>query len=155
MVFIVDNIKYYSKFKLFYVTILTMYSYETTVKLHQTDGAGRLFFSEQFTMVHDAYQQLLESLGIGFSVIFKKKNYFCPIVHAQADYKKPLFVDDRLTIELTVSHIGESSFSFAYRLLNEKNSLVGTAKTVHVAVSKKSGKKITLPPEIRKALAKV
>ena len=153
MVFIDEKIKILSQ--IIYGIIFFMHSYKTTVKLHQTDGAGRLFFGEQFNMVHDAYQELLASLGIGFSVILKKKNYFCPIVHAEADYKKPLFVDDRLTIEMTVNHIGESSFSFVYRLLNDKNALVGTAKTVHVAVAKKSGKKMTLPAEIRKALAKI
>ncbi len=132
-----------------------MYIYKTSIKLHETDAAGRLFFSQQFKLVHDAYEQLLESLGFGFSVIFKRKSYFLPIVHAQADYKKPLSVGARVTIQVTVAHIGTTSFAFSYRLLNDKNVLVGNAKTVHVAVAKKTGKKINLPTEIRKALTKV
>ncbi len=132
-----------------------MFTYKTTIKLHQTDAAGRLFFSQQFNLIHDAYQELLADLRIGFPVIFKKRNYFLPIVHAQADYKKPLFADDRLSIEVTVSHIGESSFALSYELLNNKKTIVGTAKTVHVSVAKTTGKKIVLPSEIRSALKKV
>ena len=131
-----------------------MFTYKTTIKLHETDAAGLLFFSQQFKLIHDAYEELLESRGIGFSVMLKKKSYFLPIVHAESDYKKPLFVGDRLTIEVAVSHVGKTSFTFSYRLLKNK-IVVGTAKTVHVTISKKTGQKIPLPPEMRKALTKV
>lgn len=132
-----------------------MFTYKTIVKLHETDAAGLLFFSQQFKLFHDAYEELLDRLGFGFSTLFKKKNYFLPIVHAAADYKKPLFVGDRLNIDVTVGHIGETSLSFTYRLLNDKKIVVGTGKTVHVAISRKTGKKIPLPKEIRTALKKV
>lgn len=132
-----------------------MFTYKTTIKLHETDAAGLLFFSQQFKLIHDAYEELLDSRGIGFAVMLKKKSYFLPIVHAEADYKKPLFVGDRLTIEVRVGHVGETSFSFVYRLLKDKKILVGTGQTVHVTISKKTGKGIPLPPEMRKALTKV
>ncbi|MCB9771859.1 MAG: acyl-CoA thioesterase [Candidatus Omnitrophica bacterium] len=131
-----------------------MFTYKTTIKLHETDAAGLLFFSQQFKLIHDAYEELLDSRGIGFSVMLREKSYFLPIVHAESDYKKPLFVGDRLTIKVSVSHIGETSFSFSYQLLKNSNILVGTAKTVHVTISKKTGKKIPLPKEMRKALGK-
>ena len=132
-----------------------MFSYKTTIKLHETDAAGRLFFSQQFKLIHDAYEELLSRLGLGFSVILKKKNYFLPIVHAGADYIKPLGVGDLLTIEVVVSNIGETSFTLAYRLMKDKNSVVGRGETVHVAVLKKTGQKISLPKEIRAALKKI
>jgi 1,4-dihydroxy-2-naphthoyl-CoA hydrolase len=131
-----------------------MFTYKTTIKLHETDAAGLLFFAQQFKLIHDAYEELLESRGIGFAVMLKKKSYFLPIVHAEADYKKPLFVGDHLTIEVTVSHIGKTSFTFAYCLLKGR-IVVGTGKTVHVTIAKKSGKGIPLPPEMRKALTNV
>lgn len=128
-----------------------MYTYKTTVKLHDTDAAGLLFFSNQFKMVHEAYETLLESIGLGFATLIRKKDYFLPIVHAESDYKKPLFVADRLTIEVTVEHIGKTSFTFAYTLRRD-NEIVGTAKTVHVTVDKKTQKKVPLPKEMRKAV---
>ena len=126
-----------------------MYVYQTKIKLHETDAAGLLFFSNQFKLVHDAYESLLEKIGFGFAELIKNKDYFLPIVHAEADYKLPLFVGDVIEIQVVVDHIGTTSFSFEYKLLNHKNELVGTAKTVHVTIDKKSHQKIPLPSDMR------
>ena len=134
---------------------MPVYTYKTVIKLHETDAAGLLFFSHQFKLVHDAYEALLETIGFGFAILLTKKKYFLPIVHAEADYKAPLFVGDRITIEIAIERIGETSFIFVYKLLNEQKHLVGTAKTVHVTVNKKTQKKISLPNDMRKALEKL
>lgn len=68
-----------------------MFTYKTTIKLHETDAAGLLFFSQQFKLIHDAYEELLDSRRDRFRGHAKKED-FLPIVHAEADYKKPLFV---------------------------------------------------------------
>ncbi|MCA9407426.1 MAG: acyl-CoA thioesterase, partial [Candidatus Omnitrophica bacterium] len=62
-----------------------MYTYQTKIKLHETDAAGLLFFSNQFKLIHDAYESLLESLGLSFQELIRNKNYFLPIVHAESD----------------------------------------------------------------------
>ena len=131
-----------------------MFNYKTQIRLHDTDAAGILFFAHQFAIVHDAYEQLLEKLGFSFPTMLKKRSYFLPIVHAESDYKSPLFVGDKITIGITVGHIGETSFSFLYTIRNQKNILVGTAKTVHVTIDKKKRTKITLPKEVRSSLNK-
>ncbi len=131
-----------------------MFTYKTQIRLHDTDAAGILFFANQFVIVHDAYEKLLEKLGFSFATMLTKRSYFLPIVHAESDYKAPLFVGDRITIAITVGHVGETSFSFEYAIRNQKNILVGTAKTVHVTISKKSRTKIALPKEVRDSLEK-
>ena len=72
---------------------------------------------------------------------------------AESDYLAPLFVGDKITITITVGKIGKTSFSFNYVIRNGKNT-VGTAKTVHVTVDKKTKKKIPLPKEVRGSLEK-
>ena len=129
-----------------------MYTYQTKIKLHDTDAAGLLFFSHQFEMVHDAYEGLLESIGFGFAELLRNQNFFLPIVHAESDYKKPLFVGDVIEIQITVENVGETSFTFAYKLLNARQEIVGTARTVHVTIDKKSGKKIILPKLMREKI---
>ena len=131
-----------------------MYAYQTIIKLHDTDAAGILFFSHQFEIIHDAYEALLAKLGVGFPILIKEKNYFLPIVHAEADYKAPLFVGDRITIQVQLAHVGTTSFTFSYKLLDAKKRLVGTARTVHVTTNKKTKKKIPLPPDMRRAIDK-
>jgi 1,4-dihydroxy-2-naphthoyl-CoA hydrolase len=126
-----------------------LYTYQTKIKLHETDAAGLLFFSNQLKLMHDAYESLLETLGVGFAELLRNKNYFLPIVHAEADYKQPLFVGDVIEIQVTVESVGTTSFTFAYQIFGNKENLVGTGKTVHVTIDKKTGKKTPLPPEMR------
>lgn len=132
-----------------------MYTYKTKIKLHETDAAGLLFFSNQFKLIHDAYESLLEKYGVGFAKLIREKSHFLPIVHAEADYKAPLFVDEQITIQVTVQNVGTTSFSFAYKLLNAKKQVVGTGLTVHVTTDKKTRKKIPLPREMRAAIERI
>ncbi len=132
-----------------------MYTYQTKIKLHDTDAAGLLFFSHQFEIIHDAYEALLESMGLGFAELIRNKAYFLPIVHAESDYKLPLFVGDTIEIQVTVENIGETSFTFAYKLLNSKGELVGTARTVHVTIDKSTHQKIFLPKEMRTKISEL
>lgn len=129
-----------------------MYTYQHKIKLHESDAAGIIFFSNQFKIVHDAYESLLDHLGLGFPVLLKEKSYFLPIVHAESDFKKPILVGDLLEIHVTVEHVGETSFTFAYTILNTQQDCVGTAKTVHVTIDKKTRQKIPLPKEMREKI---
>ena len=126
-----------------------MYIYQTKIKLHETDAAGLLFFSNQFKIIHDAYELWMESLGLGFAELLKNKDYFFPIVHAESDFKSPLFVGDPIEIHVTLDNVGQTSFTLGFKILNTKHDVVGTAQTVHVAVDKKKHQKIPLPKEIR------
>ena len=132
-----------------------MYTYQTKIKLHDTDAAGLLFFSHQFEIMHDAYESLLETIGFSFAELIRNKDFFLPIVHAEADYEQPLFVGDVIEVQVTVEKIGTTSFIFAYKLLNAKNQLVGTGRTVHVTMDKKTHKKITLPPLMREKIEQI
>ena len=130
-----------------------MFTYTTKIRLHDTDAAGVIFFANQFKIIHDAYEDLLETFGWGFKKMLKSTEYFLPIVHAESDYKAPVLVGDKITITIKVGHIGKTSFSFEYTLKRGK-TLVGTAKTIHVTVDQKTSKKIPLPASLRSALNK-
>ncbi len=132
-----------------------MHTYKTKIKLHETDAAGLLFFSHQLKLMHDAYESLLEKMGFGFARLIRELPYFLPIVHAEADYKAPLFVGDVITIGVTVANIGKTSFTFAYQIKKADHTLVGSGQTVHVTINKKTKKKISLPKDLRKAIASI
>jgi 1,4-dihydroxy-2-naphthoyl-CoA hydrolase len=130
-----------------------MFTYKTKIRLHDTDAAGIIFFANQFKIIHDAYEDLLEKYGWSFRKMLQGTSYFLPIVHAESDYLAPVFVGDNIDIAIKVGHIGETSFSFEYTLKRGK-TLVGTAKTVHVTINPKTRKKTPLPTALRKALKK-
>ncbi len=131
-----------------------MFTYKTKIRLHDTDAAGIIFFANQFKIIHDAYEDLLEKFGWSFKKMLQGTDYFLPIVHAESDYKVPVFVGDKIAITVKVGHIGTTSFSFEYTLKRGK-TLVGTAQTVHVTINQKTRKKISLPRAMRSALKKL
>ena len=130
-----------------------MFTYKTEIRLHDTDAAGRIFFANQFKIVHDAYEELLVKFKFSFPTMLKGGRYFLPIVHAESDYKAHLTVGDKITISIRVAHIGNTSFTFEY-IIRRGKVVVGTAKTVHVTVDVKTDKKTPLPAHLRRSLEK-
>ena len=132
-----------------------MFVWRTTVKLHDTDAAGLLFYGHQFKMAHDCYEAMLESIGFPMAWWLREADCFLPIVHAEADFLLPLFVGDQVEIQLRSEKLGDSSYTLAQDFLDSKGRTVGTVKTVHVVVNKKSGRKTTIPDRFRAALEKL
>ncbi|MBI5150073.1 MAG: acyl-CoA thioesterase [Candidatus Omnitrophica bacterium] len=132
-----------------------MYVYQTRIRLHDTDAAGVIFFANQFKIIHDAYEGLLETVGFGFAELISHKDFFLPIVHAESDYKMPLSVGDVLEVRVKVEKVGQTSFTLSYALVNARKETVGTGRTVHVTVSKATQKKIPLPADLRAKLEKL
>ena len=132
-----------------------MYTYQTKIKLHETDAAGLLFFSNQFKIVHDAYEGLLERIGFGFAQLIREKKFFLPIVHSESDFKLPLFVGDLIEVQTMVEKVGKTSFTLFYKILDTSQCIVGTAQTVHVTVDSETHKKTPLPSGLRSKLEQI
>ena len=121
--------------------------HNTTVKMYDTDAAGILYFASQFRFVHDAFESFLNHHEIFLKDMLSHKDYMFVIVHTESDYLEPVYLGDELTIELSVSKIGQTSVTFSYNLFRS-SSLVGRAKTVHVAINSKSRQKIEIPKHL-------
>ena len=123
--------------------------------MHDTDAAGVLYFANQLRIAHEAFEAYMAGTGANMRHVVHEADYAVVIVHAEADYRAPLHVGDELTVEMTATHIGDSSFELDYRILQPAGRLAGTAKTVHVAIDRKAWKKRALPPEVRAAIERL
>jgi len=130
-----------------------MFTVSTVVKLRETDAAGVLFFGNYFHLIHDAYEAFLESIDFSMSYIINESPVWLLIVHAEADYKKPLGVGDPIMIEIEVGTIGNASFKLKYGVKGSDGSLFAQLETTHVAVDRNSRKTVRLPDSIRDSLA--
>ena len=75
------------------------------------------------------------------------------IARAEVDYRSPSEWNDELTVKLRVSHVGNSSWTYDYKILNEeKNLLIAEGRTVQVAYNYFKRTKIPIPPKIREKL---
>ena len=95
----------------------------------------------------------MEQQGVGFGGMLREKNYICPIVHAEADYKRSLWVGDVTTINLRILEVRRRAYTISTQLLTPDGELACTIRTVHVAVDKDSKRAIRLPEELVKALS--
>jgi 1,4-dihydroxy-2-naphthoyl-CoA hydrolase len=124
-----------------------MFEYKTTIKMHDTDAAGILFFANQFKLVHDAFEGLMESGGLGVGKLLANGRFILPIVHAETDFFEPLRVGDRVAIKLSIKNKGTSSFRLSHKIY-KGDKLAGSGETVHVSIDRNTGKKIALPGEV-------
>lgn len=124
---------------------------ESTVRLYDTDAAGFLFFGAQFRFAHEALENFLEHLGLPIAEIVRGRNVLFPVVHAEADYRLPLAVGDRLTVRVGVRALGERSFTIGYRLFVADGRDAGSVTTVHAALDAAAGSSCPLPTAVREA----
>jgi len=124
---------------------------ESTVRLYDTDAAGFLFFGAQFRFAHEALEGFLEHLGFPIAQLIRGRQVLFPVVHAEADYRTPLTVGDRLTVRVVVRALGERSFTIGYRLLLADGRDAGSVTTVHAALDPATGTSCQLPDAVRVA----
>ncbi|MHC4998492.1 MAG: acyl-CoA thioesterase [Planctomycetota bacterium] len=128
-----------------------MYTYQTRIRLHHTDAAGVVFFSNLFVIAHDAYESFLES-HLTLNTLLSDGAYIIPIVHAEADYLLPLTLSETLRVELSLEQMGTSSFNLGYVIKNSKMETAVRLKTIHAVQLKDNGKTIPIPEPLRHVL---
>jgi len=123
-----------------------------TIKLHDTDAAGILFFANQFRIIHDLYERFLATIGFAFQDRFSRKDFLIPIVRAEADFNHPLTVGDVVEVSVSVAAVGNTSFTLEYYLTDLNGATAGYARTVHVTVDAHTMRKMPLPQTLRNKL---
>ncbi len=132
---------------------LDMFKVRSKITLKDTDAAGIIFFSNILVKAHEAYEELLEEIGINLNEAIRKNDYLIPIVHAEADYRSTLVQGDSVIISVFVENIGESSFCLKYDFTIEHNKiLAANARTVHACISKQTRAKIPIPDSLKSKL---
>jgi 1,4-dihydroxy-2-naphthoyl-CoA hydrolase len=117
------------------------------------DAAGVLFFPTLFRHAHDAYEAFMTDQGIALHETLADGRYAVPIVHAEADFHRPLSHGTDVTIMLEVARLGESSFTVAYRFIDPAGESCATARTVHVVIERAGGMRRPVPESWRERLA--
>lgn len=134
------------------------FSYEYTIQFRDTDAAGVVYFANIISICHIAYEASLIRSGIDLKVFVNNPEFAVPITHVSADFFRPLFCGDRVTIELTISSINNCKFEINYQIRStDPESIVSvdtplavfaTAITRHVVINSLTRKRQELPPAL-------
>ena len=125
-----------------------MFTYETTIKLHQTDAAGVCFFGNYFHIAHDGYEAFMASIDCSLRQIIETDADVVLIVHAEADYKKTTRGGDLVTVQTSMQELGRTSFTLKHEILSEEGETAAVITTVHVAVNKESKRSVRLDEKL-------
>ena len=126
-----------------------------TVRFGDTDAAGVMHFHQLLRWCHEAYEESLERFGIAADEIFpapgRTPAVALPIVHCQADFRRPLVCGDPLAIALAPLRLDPGSFEVRYRFSRDGKE-VARGLTRHLAIESEGRSRCALPPALHRWL---
>ncbi|MEO0539676.1 MAG: acyl-CoA thioesterase [Cyanobacteria bacterium P01_A01_bin.105] len=127
-----------------------MFIYPRTIRFHETDAAGVVYFANVLTLCHEAYEASLAAAAVNIRSFFNGQETAVPVVHASVDFCRPIGCGDAIAIHLTPLQTAESAFEIAYRLhLNaDDQPLLAQAVTRHVCLQTSPRQRTVLTPEL-------
>jgi len=123
------------------------FEHQTTVLFSQVDAVGIAFFGRAFEMCHEVLEAMLAAGGMPLHAILDGGEWAMPLVHASADFKRPMKLGDRITIHMELAEMSGGSLTFAYALLGESGDLRANVKLVHAFIDRKRFKGRRAPKE--------
>ncbi|MGE3855209.1 MAG: acyl-CoA thioesterase [Planctomycetota bacterium] len=105
-----------------------------TVRFSEVDCAGVVYFQRAFDYAHRAIEELLEAAGCDIASNFAR-GFGLPLVHAEAEYQRPMLLGERLTVSVSVERMGTSSLKLRYVISGGPDDIRATVRLVHVAVT--------------------
>jgi len=123
-----------------------------SVPLHDTDAAGTMFFAHLFRHAHDAYEAFMHAIGFPLDRMIREGTQHLPLVHAEADYRRPLRHGDTARVRLRPAKVGRSAFVLEYRFTDDRGESYASARTIHVNIGPQRSA-APLPEGMRSALS--
>ncbi len=132
-----------------------MYKIETAVRMGHVDPAGTIYFARVPEVAYDAFEAYLDEMGWSLGKHIMKMDVLTPVVNCQTNYKIPIRLSDRLTIEVEAKRIGDTSFTLFFNLKGESGATHATCEITQVCVDRENFKPTALPELMRDGLEKL
>jgi len=130
-----------------------LFSTTFTVRMHDIDAAGVMFFGRFFYYIHDAYEDFLKQHSLSIQQLLDSA-VLLPISHTEADFKAPIVLHEEIIIEMYLQEIKEQEFVLHYLLLGLSGETKATALSSHICLDGDSRQRTALPAEIHSVLIK-
>ena len=119
------------------------------------DNAGIVYYPRFLHYFHLAMEELFASeLGIDYADVLHIRNVSFPTVHVECDCRQRLRYGDRIDMEVSVIHLGQTSITWGYKgyRAGEGGKLVVEGSNVTVCVKTDTFEKIDIPEWLRQGL---
>ena len=129
------------------------FAHRVTIGLGRSDAAGVIYFTEALDLAHEAAEAFLEAAGVPLRDLLQPGQVKLPVVHAEADYMRPVRPGDRIELRLSSLRIGQSSITFEWVAAHDTGDEAFRTRIVHACIDADRGTGVAVPDRIRAALA--
>ena len=116
------------------------------VYYEDTDSGGVVYYANYLKFIERARTEALYSIGYSNKKILENFNSFIIVKSCNIDYKKPAYLEDKLTVRSFVKSITKTSF-FMNQIITKDKEVIVEAQ-VHLVFINKEGKPVKIPDEI-------
>lgn len=121
------------------------FEHEIEVRFRDLDALGHVNNAVYLSYLEQARVAYWQRVA-GASGVFR---HFI-LARVECDYRAPLTLGQRAVVRLRVSHVGRSSFTIEYELLNARTrAVVANARTVLVMYDYDAGRPVPITDEMR------
>lgn len=121
------------------------HSTKLRVRYGETDQMGYCYYGNYAQYFEVGRVEALRKIGMSYKSM-EKEGVMLPVSRYEVDYKYPALYDDELIIETSLTEIKGARIYFDYTILNKNKTVVATAYTTLVFVSKENMRPMA-PPE--------
>jgi len=98
---------------------------------------------------HDYLQEARMGM-VGDLSLVRTKDFAQVVVKQEITHRKPLLLaPEPIVIETWISHLGKSSYTIQYRILDESGDVAAEGSSLMAVVDPDSGRPIRMPDELR------
>jgi 4-hydroxybenzoyl-CoA thioesterase len=119
------------------------------------DNVGIVYYPRFMHYFHLAMEEFFAGeMGIEYADVLHQRNLSLPTVHLESDFRRRLRYGDRISMEVRVIHIGQTSITWVYKgyRRNGEEEIVVEGQNVTVCVKTDTFEKIDVPEWLRQGL---
>jgi acyl-CoA thioesterase FadM len=112
-----------------------VFRWESQLRFRETDPFGWMFYGSVFDIAHDCFEDFVGHLEIDWKDWFEHPEWGVPVRATSAEYMAPLKAGEAFVIQLSLSHLGESSLTAVHQFWKGQQ-LCAKISTTHVFVTR-------------------
>ena len=129
--------------------------HQTTIRFSDVDAAKVVYFSRVYELAHDTYEELMAAAGLPIGELFETGDWGMPLVHTEAQYRRPWRLGERVTIEGQIEELSDRSVAFEYRFMDAEGQQRTRVLMRHAFVTLEAFKARSVPVEFRQAMQRL
>jgi len=110
------------------------FQHSFTVRFGEVDAAGVVYFARIFDYAHRAYEDVLTHLGFPLDRILQEDGWGMPLVHAEADFVRPMRLGESLTVDVDITALSERRVSFGFSIRDDRDTVRAVVRCDHAFV---------------------